>query len=88
MTDAMWAVVFSTAPGIVTLSSGNGASQDFQVQAGVTKLSLPLTPGASIHATLKRNGQPIIDLQPKGFSLQSSPETFDYNAFVAFAKAD
>ena len=88
MTDAMWAVVFSTAPGIVTLSSGNGASQDFQVQAGVTKLSLPLTPGASIHATLKRNGQPIIDLQPKGFSLQNSPEIFDYNAFVAFAKAD
>ncbi|CAL1713082.1 unnamed protein product [Somion occarium] len=52
MTDAMWVAVFSTAPGTVTLSSGNGNSQDFIVQPGVTKLQLPLTPGSTMHATL------------------------------------
>lgn len=87
MTDAMWVAVFATAPGTVTLSSGNGASKDFQVKAGVSKLSLPLTPGSTMHATLTRNGQPVVDLQPKEFNLQSNPQIFDYNAFVAFAKA-
>lgn len=88
MTDAMWVAVFSTAPGTVTLSSGNGNSQDFIVQPGVTKLQLPLTPGSTMHATLTRNGQTVVDLSPKGFTFSDNPQIFNYNAFVAFAKAN
>lgn len=85
--DKMWAVVLATADGQFTLSSSDANSQTFDVQAGVNKLSLPLTPGGYMRGVLTRDGQPVIDLKPDGFVFNPNPPAYNFNAFVANATA-
>lgn len=40
-----------------------------------------------MHGTIERGGVSVVDLQPEGFMFQGSPETYNYNAFVAFKGA-
>ena len=86
--DTLWAVVFATAPATVTLSTADGVSQNFNVQAGVNKLSMQLTPGGYMHGTVVRNGQTVIDLKPDGYTFNPNPPDYNYNAFVAYAGAN
>lgn len=79
---------FATAPATVTLSTANGKSQTFNVQAGANKLSTELTPGGYMHGTVVRDGNTIIDLKPDGFTFNPNPSSYNYNAFVAFAGAN
>ncbi|KAI0061704.1 glycoside hydrolase [Artomyces pyxidatus] len=81
--DTLWAVAMTTAPATVTLSTGIGAPQTFSVPAGMTKLSVPLSPGGVMHGTIERNGQTIVDFQPAGFVFQDSPQVYNFNAFAA-----
>ena len=81
--DKMWAVVLATADGSLTLAGSDSNTQTFDVKAGVNKLSLPIAANGFMKATLTRNGQTVIDFQPEGFSFNPTPETFNYNAFVA-----
>ncbi len=81
--DKMWAVVFATADGQVTLSTSDQTTQTFDVKAGVNKLSLPIAANGFMKATLTRNGQTVIDFKPDGFSFNPNPEKLNYNAFVA-----
>ncbi|KAI0086496.1 glycoside hydrolase [Irpex rosettiformis] len=85
--DILWAVVFATAPGTVTLHTSDSASQTFQVQPGVNKLSTQLTPGGYMRGVLERDGQTVIDLKPEGYSFTANPQAYNYNAFTAFAAA-
>jgi glucan endo-1,3-alpha-glucosidase len=85
--DAFWAVVLARAPGTVTLGAG-ATAQSFAVPAGASKLSLPITPGAGMRATLSRGDATVLELAPDGFVFQGSPATYNYNAFVAYAKAN
>lgn len=57
------------------------------VPAGLTQLSLPLSAGDTMSATLSRNGQTIITLKPQNFTFNGQPQTYNYNAFVAMAKS-
>ncbi|TCD66615.1 hypothetical protein EIP91_001125 [Steccherinum ochraceum] len=86
--DTLWAVYFATAPATVTLSTADGKSQTFNVQAGANKLSTELTPGGYMHGTVVRDGNTIIDLKPDGFTFNPNPSSYNYNAFVAFAGAN
>ncbi|GJE97162.1 glycoside hydrolase family 71 protein [Phanerochaete sordida] len=86
--DVLWAVVFATAPGSVTLYTADSAQQTFQVQAGVNKLQMPLTPGGYMRGVLERDGQTVIDLRPDGYTFDANPQTYNYNAFTAFASAN
>lgn len=80
----MWAVVFATSPGSVTLYTSDTNSQTWSVPAGVTKLSLPLTPtGGYMRATLTRNGVVVTDFAPPGYYFQPKPPNYNYNAFTA-----
>ncbi|KAI0044393.1 glycoside hydrolase family 71 protein [Auriscalpium vulgare] len=81
--DSVWAVAMTTAPATVTLSTGTSPPQTFQVPAGMTKLSTPLSAGGIMHGTIERNGQNVVDFQPDGFVFQGAPQTYNYNAFVA-----
>ena len=38
--------------------------------------------------TITRNGQTVVELNPTGFTFQGSPQTYNFNAFVASATAD
>lgn len=80
----MWAVVFATSAGQVTLYSSDTNSQTFNVNAGVTKLSFPLTEtGGYMRATLTRNGVVITDFAPPDYFFQPNPPNYNYNAFTA-----
>lgn len=80
--DIIWAVVFATCPGNVTLSTSPTQSQTFEVQTGATKLSLPITAGGYMSAVLERNGQTVINLQAENFTFDPNPSLYNFNALV------
>jgi len=86
--DAVWAVVMATAPSTVVLSVSSTSSMTFQVPAGVSKLAIPITPGGTMKGVIQRNGQTIVELNPTEFTFQGSPQSYNFNAFVASATAE
>ncbi|KAF8158163.1 glycosyl hydrolase family 71-domain-containing protein [Crassisporium funariophilum] len=86
--DAVWAVVMTTSPSTVTLSTSPSTSKTFNVPAGVSKLAIPITPGGTMKGVIERNGQSIVELNPQEFTFEGSPKTYNFNAFVASATAD
>ncbi|KAG8919775.1 hypothetical protein FRC02_001383 [Tulasnella sp. 418] len=87
MEDNMYTLVFAKAPAKVTLSTSDSNKKSFQVEAGVTKLEIPLVVGGHIKATLTRDGDPPLEVVGEGFEYTNNPETYNYNAFVAGAKS-
>ena len=80
----MWAVVFATAPATVTLYTSDSNSRVFPIQAGVSKLSMPLTEtGGYMRAKLSRNNVTITDFAPPTYYYQPNPLVYNYNAFTA-----
>ncbi|KAF8608383.1 glycoside hydrolase [Ceratobasidium sp. AG-I] len=77
--DSLWAIVFATSPGSVTLSADPSKPQSFNVPAGVSKLQIPLVPGQGIAATLVRGGVNVVEMNPD-FVFEENPETYNYNA--------
>jgi len=67
----MWAAVFATAPATVILKCG-GSTKSFNVDAGVTKLSIPLAPG-KMTVQMVKYGQTIIDYTPDGYTFVTNP---------------
>ena len=86
--DSIWAVVLTTAPSNVILSTSPTTSQTFQVPAGLSKLSLPIFPGGTMKGTIERDGQTIVELSPSNFTFQANPPSYNFNSFVASATAD
>ncbi|KAH7885391.1 glycoside hydrolase family 71 protein [Phlebopus sp. FC_14] len=80
--DKVWAVVMATSPANVTVSTSSTQSQTFSVAAGLTKLSVGIQAGGFMRATLQRNGQTAIDLQPQNFTFNPNPPSYNFNAFV------
>jgi glucan endo-1,3-alpha-glucosidase len=76
----------TTQPSTITLSTTGSDAQTFQVNSGVTKLSIPLTPGGSMHGKIERNGAVVVELNPN-FTFNPNPSTYNYNAFVSMATA-
>ncbi|KAL7279978.1 hypothetical protein ACG7TL_006389 [Trametes sanguinea] len=83
--DQLWAVVLATAPASLTLATGDNASQTFDVQPGVNKFNMTLTPGGFMQGTLTRDNAAVIDLKPAGYTFDPNPTTFNFNIFVAAA---
>ncbi|KAH9927687.1 glycoside hydrolase family 71 protein [Fomitopsis serialis] len=84
--DKLWAVVFATSNATVAITTASGTTQTSNVSAGVTKLSMDLVPGSGMSATLTRNGQTVVSLDPgTNFTFNANPETYNYNAFVCYA---
>ncbi|QRV84039.1 alpha-1,3-glucanase [Ceratobasidium sp. AG-Ba] len=85
--DNLWAVVFATQPGKLTLSADPSKPQSFDIPAGVSKLQIPLIPGQGITATLTRNGATVVDMKPD-FTFNPNPETYNYNAATFIGSAE
>jgi len=83
--DVVWVVVMTTAPSIVMLSTSTTNSRSYNVPAGLTKLSVPISAGDTMKGTIQRNGQTIVELNPPEFTFQGSPQSYNFNAFVASA---
>lgn len=83
--DAVYAVIMATSPSKVTLSTGP-SSKTFDVPAGVTKLTIPISAGGTMYGKVERDGNTIVELDPE-FNFDPNPKTYNYNALVAFAVA-
>ncbi|KAG8741790.1 hypothetical protein FRC11_014623, partial [Ceratobasidium sp. 423] len=77
--DALWAVVFATAPAKVALSTDPAKPEEFDIPTGVSKLRIPLVPGQGIAATMVRGGATLVDMKPD-FYFDPNPVTYNYNA--------
>ncbi|PFH54084.1 glycoside hydrolase family 71 protein [Amanita thiersii Skay4041] len=77
--DSVWVVVMITTPATKT--------KTFNVNAGVTRLSIPIAPGGIMHGAITRGNDTIVELRPKDFVFNGSPSRYNYNAFVAGARA-
>ncbi|KAF8895521.1 glycoside hydrolase family 71 protein [Infundibulicybe gibba] len=86
--DNIWAVVMTTAPSTVTLSTSASSTQTFSVPAGLTKLSMPISAGGFMKGTIQRDGKTVVELNPTTFTFQGSPKSYNFNAFVASATAE
>ena len=78
--DTVWVVVLATSSATVTLTTGT--TQTTSVSAGLTKLSIPITAGNGIKATLSRGSTTIATVQPS-FTFNASPTLYNYNVLVA-----
>lgn len=78
----------TTAPSTVTLTTSPTTSQTFNVPAGLSKLSLPISAGGTMKGTIERDGQTILELSPQNFTFQANPPSYNFNFFVASAIAD
>ncbi|KZT20315.1 glycoside hydrolase family 71 protein [Neolentinus lepideus HHB14362 ss-1] len=85
LADQLWAVVMTTADSTVTLSTSSTNSKNFSVNAGLSLLNMPLTPGGSMSGVISRNNQSIVSLSPSGYTFNPNPTTYNYNAFVAYS---
>ncbi|TFK29164.1 hypothetical protein FA15DRAFT_632705 [Coprinopsis marcescibilis] len=83
--DFLWAAVFASSPGTVTLKMGS-SSQTFNVNAGVTKLKLPTSAG-KITVQMVKNGARVIDHTDNSFTFVDNPVRYNYNAYVGSATA-
>lgn len=80
MQDSMWAAVFATAPSTVTLKCGNSQSS-FNVNAGVTKLKIPLAAG-KMTVQMVRSGATLINYTPQEYTYNLNPVTCTFTFFL------
>ena len=89
--DLVWVVVMATEPSTVILCTDAGLAPDqrrvFQAPAGVTLLSIPITPGGIMYGEITRGNTTILQLQPKEFVFEHNPVRYNFNVFVAGAQA-
>ena len=81
--DAAWVVVAVKEASQVVLSTGPNTSKSYDVKPGVSRLSVPLTVGGWMQATIIRGGQTILDFKPDNYSFTDTPTIYNFNAFVA-----
>jgi len=87
MEDVVYAVVMTTSPSNVTLSTGTSSSKTFDVPAGVSKLTIPISAGGTMYGKVERGGNTVLELDPD-FTFDPNPKTYNYNVLVAFARGD
>ncbi|KIY46772.1 hypothetical protein FISHEDRAFT_75298 [Fistulina hepatica ATCC 64428] len=83
--DAVWAAVFATSTGTVTLKSGTNTAS-YSVTSGVNTVTVAQATG-TMAVNMVRNGQTIINYTPTGFTFVATPTSYNYNAWVGAATA-
>jgi glucan endo-1,3-alpha-glucosidase len=79
--DNLYAVVMTTGPAIVSLTSGS-TTTTFSVQAGLSKLKVPSNVG-SISGSINRDGAAVASYNAgNAFSYTNTPTTYNFNYFV------
>ena len=86
----MFAVVLATAPANITLATPQPGQEPalsdmttFAIPAGVSQLNYHLLPGRGMAAILTRGGATVLEVNPATYVFNSTPVTYNFNAFVA-----
>ena len=79
----------TTQPSTVRLSTDPNLAQqsDFDVPTGVSRLSMPISPGETMYGAILRGNQTILELRPQNFTFNGSPVQYNFNVFIAGAQA-
>jgi glucan endo-1,3-alpha-glucosidase len=79
--------VFASASATLELSSGSEDPGVFAIGPGVSRLSHAFADGGSMKASLFRHGRLAaqVDAAKAGFRIQSEPEVYNFNVFVAMS---
>jgi glucan endo-1,3-alpha-glucosidase len=82
-------MVMATQPSTVLLSTDPNLAQksNFDVPAGVSRLSIPISPGGAMYGAIMRGTQTIVELRPQNFSFNGNPVQYNFNVFIAGAQA-
>ncbi|KAH7908706.1 glycoside hydrolase family 71 protein [Hygrophoropsis aurantiaca] len=80
--DYVWAVVFLISPAHVSLSCG-ASHKTVMLEAGISKVQLPLISSCNVEASIVRFGITVVAFKPSGFSFNTDPVVYNFNAFVA-----
>ena len=78
--DNLYAVVLTTGPAQVTLTSG-GNTQTFSVSGGLSKLKIPAGFGG-LSGSIVRNGNTVASYASSGFSYTATPQTYNFNYYL------
>ncbi|KAF8631025.1 hypothetical protein AX15_002636 [Amanita polypyramis BW_CC] len=89
--DIVWAGVMATQPATVVLSTDPNLAVDqqrrFDIPAGVSQISIPISPGGIMYGAISRGNQTILEVRPQNFAFNGSPLRYNFNAFVAWGQA-
>ncbi|KAG8989976.1 hypothetical protein FRB90_001995 [Tulasnella sp. 427] len=87
--DKLWADFLLSGPATVTLATSEGTTQSWDVAAaGPGRFSLPLTVGGFISATVTRDSKTVLTCRPEEYAFTDTPETYNFNSFVAGCVAE
>jgi glucan endo-1,3-alpha-glucosidase len=78
--DNLYAVVLTTGPAQVTLTSG-GNTQTFSVSGGLSKLKISAGFGG-ISGSVVRNGDTVASYASSGFTYTATPEKYNFNYYL------
>ena len=79
--DFVYALVFATADGVATLTSGTN-SERYAVKTGLNKIKLAMSPG-SVTVKVRRNGVDVVSYDSTGsFSYTNTPSSYNFNYMV------
>ncbi|KAH8119175.1 glycoside hydrolase family 71 protein [Phellopilus nigrolimitatus] len=84
--DALFVVVLATSSANVTLATSSNATTVVAVPAGLSQLSIPLSAGDTVRASLSRANTTVVQLALSNFTFEGSPQTYNFNAFTAMAR--
>ncbi|KAF9516438.1 glycoside hydrolase family 71 protein [Hydnum rufescens UP504] len=80
--DYLYAVVFATGPGSLRLSIGSSSSTT-DINAGVNKIKLALSPGSPTAVLFDSGGNTILTFSPSGFTYITNPSAYNFNYYMA-----
>lgn len=78
--DYLYAVVLTTGPATVTLTSGSN-TQTFSVQGGLSKLKVPSSAGA-MSGSIVRSGSTVASYASAGSVYTNNPVTYNFNYYL------
>ncbi|VDC00768.1 unnamed protein product [Peniophora sp. CBMAI 1063] len=77
--DTLWAVSLLSSPAQVTLSTSPTNTRTFNVDEGISMLSIDIYAGDTMRAQVVRGGETTVDVNPE-FTFQGAAGTYNFNA--------
>ncbi|KAH9485734.1 Glucan endo-1,3-alpha-glucosidase agn1 [Psilocybe cubensis] len=85
--DTAWIVVFATAPARISVYTNENSAdkKNYDVKAGVTKLSFELKADEGMKVSLIRDNKTVVVCNPMAYRFESRPGVYNFNAYVAIS---
>ncbi|KZP01429.1 glycoside hydrolase family 71 protein [Calocera viscosa TUFC12733] len=85
--DLIYALVFATSAASVQVCAGSNC-QTFSATPGVNQFSISMNPGSGMSATMTRNGGTVVSVDGGSFTVEASPQLYNFNIAVLGLERD